>query len=228
MRDNGPGDAHALLLATGKLPRVVIGSIGQVDRLQRDLHDGLGPQLATLGMQLEVARGLVGDSPDAVSLLEKLSAETQAAITDIRRLVYDLRPPALGQLGLAGALREYVAGQTSGTNGPRITVEGPDALPPLPAAVEVAAFRIAQEAVANCIRHAGAKNCRIILEVNGALRLEIADNGPGLPPAVVHGVGLASMRERAAELGGECRIESSPGGGVRVIAVFPLPMDHHP
>ena len=208
--------------------QLVIAREEERRRLQRDLHDGLGPQLATLGMQLEVARGLVGDSPDAVSLLEKLSAETQAAITDIRRLVYDLRPPALGQLGLAGALREYVAGQTSGTNGPRITVEGPDALPPLPAAVEVAAFRIAQEAVANCIRHAGAKNCRIILEVNGALRLEIADNGPGLPPAVVHGVGLASMRERAAELGGECRIESSPGGGVRVIAVFPLPMDHHP
>ena len=203
-------------------------------RLQRDLHDGLGPQLATLSMQLDVARRLAAESsPDAANLLGRLSADTQTAIADIRRLVYDLRPPALDQLGLAGALREYVAGQKNGNAGLRVTVEAPDALPPLPAAVEVAAYRIAQEAVANCLRHAKATECSIRLAIDSDLTLEISDNGRGLPSGVggqepASGVGLVSMRERAAELGGECRIESAPGGGTRVIVTFPLPEGPHP
>ena len=199
-------------------------------RLQRDLHDGLGPQLATLSMQLDVARRLVAeDSPKAADLLGQLSTDTQMAIADIRRLVYDLRPPALDQLGLVGALREYVAGQQNGNLGPPITIEAPDALPPLPAAVEVAAYRIVQEAVANSLRHARATECAIRLSLDDGLILVIRDNGRGLPPAVVgeqksaSGVGLVSMRERAAELGGECRIELAPGGGTRVVAHFPLP-----
>ncbi|HRN68723.1 MAG TPA: GAF domain-containing sensor histidine kinase [Promineifilum sp.] len=203
-------------------------------RLQRDLHDGLGPQLATLSMQLDVARRLAAEgSPEAAELLGRLSGETQAAIADIRRLVYGLRPPALDQLGLAGALREYVAGQNQGTSGTRVTVEAPDALPPLPAAVEVAAYRIAQEAVANCLRHAHATECLINLNVREELSLEIRDNGRGLPSAVggresAFGVGLVSMRERAAELGGVCRIESAPGGGTRVMAIFPLLQEPQP
>lgn len=203
-------------------------------RLQRDLHDGLGPQLATLCMQLDVARLLAAEgSPDATELLGRLSGETQAAIADIRRLVYDLRPPALDQLGLVGALREYVAGQKNGNAGLRVTVEAPDALPPLPAAVEVAAYRIAQEAVANCLRHAKATECSIRLAIDSDLTLEISDNGRGLPSGVggqepASGVGLVSMRERAAELGGACRIESAPGGGARVIATFPLPEEPLP
>ncbi len=202
-------------------------------RLQRDLHDGLGPQLATLSMQLDVARRLAAEgSPDAADLLGRLSADTQTAIADIRRLVYDLRPPALDQLGLVGALSEYVAGQKNGNAGLRVTVEAPDALPPLPAAVEVAAYRIAQEAVANCLRHAKATGCSIRLAIDSDLTLEISDNGRGLPSGVggqesASGVGLISMRERAAELGGACRIESAPGGGTRVVAVFPLSEEPH-
>lgn len=203
-------------------------------RLQRDLHDGLGPQLATLSMQLDVARRLAAEgSPEAAELLGRLSGETQAAIADIRRLVYGLRPPALDQLGLAGALREYLAGQDQGTSGTRVTVEAPGALPPLPAAIEVAAYRIAQEAVANCLRHAHATECLINLNVREELSLEIRDNGRGLPSAVggresASGVGLVSMRERAAELGGVCRIESAPGGGTRVMAIFPLLQEPQP
>jgi signal transduction histidine kinase len=194
-------------------------------RLQRDLHDGLGPQLASLSMQLEVARNLVGaDSAEAISLLAKLSAETNMAIADIRRLVYDLRPLSLDQLGLAGALQEFVAGQPNGT-GPRVTLDAPPDLPPLPAAIEVAAFRIVQEAVTNCLRHARANQCHVRLAVNGELILEIRDDGQGLRDKNMSGVGLASMRERAAELGGECWIESLPRGGTRVTATFPLPKD---
>lgn len=217
---------------TGHLQRsreqLVLAREEERRRLQRDLHDGLGPQLAALGMQLEVARSLAVDSPDAAALLAKLAAETQHAIADIRRLVYDLRPPALDQLGLVGALREYVGGPLN-AGGPRVIVEAPSALPPLPAAVEVAAYRIVQEAVANCRRHAAAATCRVTLAVaKSALRVAVEDDGRGLPPAVIPGLGLASMRERAAELGGECRIESTPGRGTRVSAAFPLPEGDKP
>jgi signal transduction histidine kinase len=197
-------------------------------RLQRDLHDGLGPQLAALSMQLDVARRLTAeDSPDAADLLGRLSADTQTAIADIRRLVYDLRPPALDQLGLVGAVREFAAGHGDGY-GPRLMVDAPQSLPPLPAAVEVAAYRIVQEAVTNCLRHAEAHTCRILLHINGGLQVEVIDDGRGLPPAAVSGVGLASMQERAAELGGQCHIESTPGGGTQVVAIFPLPPESHP
>ena len=217
---------------TGHLQRsreqLVLAREEERRRLQRDLHDGLGPQLAALGMQIDVARGLAVDSPEAAALLARLSAEAQAAIADIRRLVYDLRPPSLDQLGLVGAVREYVAGRNNGSAAPRLIVDTPDTLPPLPAAVEVAAYRIIQEAVANCARHAAAESCRITLRINGGLSVDVSDNGRGLPRVVVPGIGLASMRERAAELGGECRIESTPGGGTRVSAVIPLPENAQP
>jgi signal transduction histidine kinase len=237
--DNIAQQAGAAVYAaqlTGHLQRsreqLVLAREEERRRLQRDLHDGLGPQLAALGMQLDVARGLAAGSPEAAALIGRLSAETQTAIADIRRLVYDLRPPALDQLGLVGAVREYVAGQSNGS-GPRLTVDAPETLPPLPAAIEVAAYRIVQEAVANCLRHAAAETCRITLSINRALHVEITDDGRGLPPAVggqesASGVGLASMRERAAELGGECRVESVPGHGTQVVATFPLPEEPRP
>ena len=132
---------------------------------------------------------------------------------------------------IVGRVHDIVASGVRPENagGPHVTVEAPDALPPLPAAVEVAAYRVAQEAVANCRQHAGASTCRVALAaVNQELRLEIQDDGRGLPPAVEAGIGLTSMRERAAELGGECRIDSSPGRGVSVSAVFPLPEGNQP
>ena len=231
--DNIAQQAGAAVYAdqlTGHLQRsreqLVLAREEERRRLQRDLHDGLGPQLATLSMQLDVARRLAAaGSPGAIDLLAQLSADTQTAMADIRRLVYNLRPPALDQLGLVGALREYAAGQKNGNPGPRVTVDAPDALPPLPAAVEVAAYRIVQEAIANCLRHAHATECAIHLTVASGLTLEIRDNGCGLPSGFVAGVGLASMRERAAELGGACRIEAAPGGGTQVVATFPLPED---
>jgi signal transduction histidine kinase len=197
-------------------------------RLRRDLHDGLGPQLATLTLKLDAARNLLGREPQvADALLAGLKAQVQAAISDIRRLVYALRPPALDELGLIPALRE---GATShGQNGLNVSVEAPDGdgLPPLPAAVEVACYRIAQEAMTNVARHAGARNClvRISLDAEaGVLDLEVTDDGIGLPEDRRAGVGLSSMRERAAELGGTCAAQSlGPAGGTRVLARLPLP-----
>jgi len=190
-------------------------------RLRRDLHDGLGPQLATLTLKLDAARNLLSQEPKAAdTLLTELKTETKAAISDIRRLVYDLRPPALDELGLIPAIREQATNY--GHDGLNVSVEAPKDLPPLPAAVEVAAYRIAQEALTNVVHHAKARACHVRLSVGDGLELEITDDGVGLPEDRHAGVGLSSMRERSAELGGTFVAESAPEGGTRVLARLPL------
>lgn len=163
--------------------------------------------------------------PDAAEdLLVDLKTQAQDAISDIRRLVYALRPPALDDLGLIGALRETAA--QYGQNGLNVSVEASEDLSPLPAAVEVAAYRIAQEAITNVVRHAGARTCVVSLVINGdarALRFEVRDDGRGLARSSGAGVGFSSMRERAAEVGGSVVIEPALGGGTRVRAALPLP-----
>ncbi len=192
-------------------------------RLRRDLHDGLGPQLATLTLKLDAARNLISQEPQAAdTLLAGLKAQTQTAISDIRRLVYGLRPPTLDDLGLVPAIREQATNYSQ--NGLNLSVEAPQELPPLPAAVEVAAYRIVQEALTNASRHARASECRIRFSIGDELELGITDNGIGLPEDRRAGVGLSSMRERAAELGGTCTVVPlGPAGGTRVLARLPLP-----
>jgi signal transduction histidine kinase len=191
-------------------------------RLRRDLHDGLGPQLASVTLKLDAARNLLGQDPAATgTLLADLKTQTQAAIADIRRLVYDLRPPALDDLGLVSALREQI-GQYQ-YNQLSIRIDAPENLPPLPAAVEVAAYRIVQEALTNVLRHADAHVCIVSLGVGNGLYLDIRDDGRGLAADRRAGVGLSSMRERATELGGNCEIGPAPGGGTCVMAWLPLP-----
>jgi signal transduction histidine kinase len=190
-------------------------------RLRRDLHDGLGPQLASLTLTIAAARELLRQDVDAADrLLQELAIHTQAAIADIRRVVYDLRPPVLDDLGLVLALREQAAHYSQA--GLQITITAPDNLPPLPAAVEVAAYRIVQEALTNVVRHAQARTCTVCLSLGAALAVEIRDDGGGLPPSGRAGVGLTSMRERTAELGGTCQIESEPGRGMCIRARLPL------
>jgi signal transduction histidine kinase len=193
-------------------------------RLRRDLHDGLGAQLAGLTVQAGVLRSLIPRDPAAAEqLAAELRGELKAAIADIRRLVYDLRPPALDELGLAGALQRLA--EAGGSEGLRITVESPAELPPLPAAVEVAVYRIAQEALANVVRHAQARCCTVRLAVTpDAVVVEVQDDGVGLPAEPGRaGVGSASMRERAAEMGGECALQPAPAGGTLVRARLPRP-----
>jgi signal transduction histidine kinase len=199
-------------------------------RLRRDLHDGLGPQLATLTLKVDAARNYLQPEPKTVPtesikaaehLLVELKEQIQEAIHDVRRLAHDLRPPALDQLGLVPALREYAAQNSA--NGLLITVDAPEILPPLTAAVEVAAYRIVLEAMTNAVRHAHARQCNVTLSVvNDILWLEIADNGVGLPGHAPPGVGLSSMRERTDELGGTFDLQSAPAEGVRVSIRLPL------
>src|SRR6266542_4506513 len=196
-------------------------------RLRRDLHDGLGPALAAHTLKVGAARALLPpDAQAADHLLAELEDDIEVALADIRRLVYELRPPALDELGLLGAIRESAAqyAPAAGRGGQlTVRVEAPERLPPLPAAVEVAAYRIVQESLANIVRHADARSCRVELAVDSALHLTIVDDGVGLPTTRRAGVGLMSMRERAAELGGTCVIESAPAAGTCVRAELPLP-----
>jgi signal transduction histidine kinase len=190
-------------------------------RLRRDLHDGLGPQLASQALTLTAASKLLRQDADATeALLLDARRHAQEAITDIRRVIYALRPPSLDDLGLLGALREQsVHYQTSGV---QITIQAPATLGTLPAAVEVACFRIVQEALTNVVRHAQARTCVVTLVLEDTLQLAVIDDGCGMPEEHRAGVGLTSMRERAAELGGTCVIEPAPGGGTRVYTQLPL------
>jgi signal transduction histidine kinase len=186
-------------------------------RLRRDLHDGLGPRLAGLLLKLETARNRLAHDSLAETLLSDLITSTQEAVADIRRLVYALRPPALDALGLLPALQEQVLQYSD--QGPyeiHISLEAPEYLPPLSAAVEVAIYRIAQEALTNVVRHSSASRCAVrlaLVEQTSSLDLTIEDNGRGLAPAGSAGVGLASMRERAEELGGTFEVKRPPAGG---------------
>ena len=207
-------------------------------RIRRDLHDGLGPTLAAIGLRAELAADLATRDPEqARRVLGEMRDEVRGAIGDIRRLVDELRPPALDELGLAGALRDQAVRLGPGL---AVDVVAPDPLPELPAAVEVAALRIAVEAMTNAARHSGARMCLVRIGVasvpdetrplDGArggapasiLEIEVVDDGRGLPPAVRPGIGLVSMRERAAEVGGTCEIGPGDDGGTRVLAHLPL------
>jgi signal transduction histidine kinase len=191
-------------------------------RLRRDLHDGLGPTLASLTMQIDTARALMDDDPaTSAELLAEAQGQLKATLGSVRQLVYGLRPPALDQLGLAPAIREQAA-RHAAPHGLTVIVEAPETFPALPAAVEVAAYYIAVEALANVCRHAGATRCSISLRLEGSLRMQVRDDGAGLPEGYRAGVGLQSMRERAAELGGGCVVESPPGGGTLISAWLPL------
>jgi signal transduction histidine kinase len=192
-------------------------------RLRRDLHVGLGAQLAGLNVQTGTLRRVIPCDPDAADeLVVELREELRGAISDIRRLVYDLRPPALDDLGLVEALRQLAERYDSKDEPLRVAVEAPEDLTNLPAAVEVAVYRITQEALTNVARHARAKTCVVRLAVNDNVALEIVDDGVGMPSGRSAGVGLSSMHERAEELGGGCTVEALPEGGTRVLARLPL------
>jgi signal transduction histidine kinase len=217
--------AHAALLTEdlrASRERLVTAREEERRRLRRDLHDGLGPALAAIGMRAGAAESLVRDDPErAARLLAELQAEVSAAVVDVRRLVDALRPPAIDEVGLVGALR-LAADRLESPGSPRLEVEADGGLPDLPAAVEVAAYRIGTEAMTNAVRHAAAATCSLRLVGGDDLTVVVEDDGRGIPTEHRTGVGLVSMRERAAELGGECRVEPRPGGGTRVVARLPL------
>jgi signal transduction histidine kinase len=192
-------------------------------RLRRDLHDGVGPQLAALMLELETASDLVSDNAEASALMGKLSKRAREIVSVVRHSVHALRPPALDELGLVEALKERA--MQYGPAGLRVSVEDPEELSHLPAAVEVACYRIAQEALANVVRHARASHCSIRIRLDqeaGALSVEVEDDGRGIRDDDRAGVGMSSMRERTEELGGKCSVVPLAGGGTLVRALLPF------
>jgi signal transduction histidine kinase len=192
-------------------------------RLRRDLHDGIGPTLAGLTLGLDTARARAADQPALTELLGKLKAETQRAVTDVRRIVYGLRPPALDDFGLIGSLREEVGRLQYEAPALTVTLDAPDnEAPDLPAATEVACYRIVTEALTNITRHALATKCTVRIRLDDQdLDVEVRDDGVGLPEGWRAGVGITSMRERVAELGGDIVIEPALPHGTRINARMP-------
>ena len=220
--------AHATAL-TRDLQRsresLVIAREEERRRIRRDLHDGLGPALAGIALGLEAARMTLARDPDrAAAAMTQLKDEVQSSIADVRRLVYALRPAALDRLGLVPAVEEYAA--RLGEGGAIVVEVSAPELPPLPAAIEVAAYRIATEALTNVVRHSGARTSSVSFRIDGAdLRLEVDDDGVGPDPGPRSrdtGVGMSAMTERAAELGGSCSVLPRTDGGTSVVAVLPL------
>jgi signal transduction histidine kinase len=188
-------------------------------RLRRDLHDGLGSAIAAISVQLQAAVHALDRDPQRVRpLLLGASDGAHNVLDDVRRLVYGLRPPSLDAFGLLGAVREH-ATSLGGPGAPQFEVRAEE-LGELPAAVEVAALRIAQEAMTNVVHHAHARSCVVELSCNGTLTVSVRDDGIGFG-GQTSGVGLMSMRERAGELGGSVSVNTTPGGGTEILALLP-------
>jgi two-component system, NarL family, sensor kinase len=190
-------------------------------RMRRELHDGLGPVLAGLRLTIGTARRIAGsDLAAADAMLADAQDDAKSAAEDVRRLAHDLRPPALDDLGLIAALRDRL--ERLVPQDCLLDLNAVDAPDQLPAAVEVAAYRICCEAVLNVARHARARHCDVTLRADGStLALTVADDGVGFRPGTA-GIGLRSLRERAEELSGAVEIGARAGGGTLVEARLPL------
>lgn len=195
-------------------------------RLRRDLHDGIAPTLASLAQRLDAAAALVHNNPEqANAMLIEIKAQVRATVAEIRRLVYALRPPVLDEFGLAAAIREH-AERISRPDTFQVALDVPERFPALPAAIEVAAYRIVLEALTNVTRQGNAHSCWVRVALIGSgerqtLCLEIEDDGTGAPGQA--DINIASMQERAAELGGLCTMQTEPSAGTRISAWLPLP-----
>jgi signal transduction histidine kinase len=217
---------HAVLLSQElqrSRERLVATREEERRRLRRDLHDGLGPILTAVTLKADAARSALDTAPDrADALLVELRGDANQAIGDLRRVIYDLRPAALDELGLLGALSQQM--DRFARQGLAITLDAPPALPVLPAAVEVAAYRIIAEALTNIARHAHAQHVSITVAIDGSLSVAVQDDGTASTANGDRwrpGVGLLSMAERVAEVGGTLQAGPTPAGG-RVYASLPL------
>ncbi|MFD3621052.1 sensor histidine kinase [Streptomyces sp. NPDC058676] len=204
--------------------RVVTALEEERRRMRRDLHDGLGPTLTGIAYNADAAANLITADPDrAMETLRGLRADAGDAITEIRRIVYGLRPKALDEFGLTGAIRQRISHLSSASGQPlTVTINTPAVLPPLPAAVEVVAYRVAIEAVTNIARHANVTTATVTLVLTDtpSLRLSIADGGCCTHPWT-HGVGIQSMHERAEQIGGTLTVSTTPQGAT-ITADLPL------
>jgi signal transduction histidine kinase len=212
------------------LDRVLHAREEERRRLRQELHDSVGPILAGISLGLHAAQRVMHTDPQqADQLVTHLEQELQTAIGEVRRLFEALRPPALDQLGLVPAIKEHIdllAARigTAGDDTTQVSIELDVAgdLVSLPAIVEVAAYRIVCEALTNVARHSAARVCTVTLRRDKGLRVEVTDDGVGIGARPGRGLGLGSMRERAAELGGTFVVDAPTTGGTRIVAWLPI------
>lgn len=190
------------------------------ERLAHDLHDSVSQSLYSLTLLAEAARRLIraGEAERAADHLTRLGETAHDALKEMRLLVYRLRPPALEQEGLVGAIQQRL-GAVERRAGVKAHLLVSDTIK-LPAPVEEGLYRITQEALNNALKHAMASSVSVHIQVvDGRVGLEVSDNGVGFDPEAPdhrEGMGLASMRERAKKLGGTLGVASTPGQGTRV------------
>ena len=207
------------LEALRRLDRLTLVRAEERARLQRDLHDSLGPMLGSIAMRAEAARNLLAASAppaDVDRVLDGIGTDTEQAVDEVRRIIEELGPSALADADLVTALAELVEGYR--TAGLDVRLAGQDDLPPLRPATEIALYRVVSEALRNVHRHARATSCVVRLDVDGDdVLLEVVDDGVGLQgkPA---GVGRRAMAERVAAVGGALHLDERDGGGVRLTA----------
>lgn len=199
-------------------------------RMRHDLHDGLGPTLTGIAYSADAAANLLRSAPDdALEILHYLRGDAGEAIAEIRRIVYGLRPRALDELGLVGAVRQQVSHLRAADGRVlTVTIHAPEDMPELPAAVEVATYRMTVEAVTNVARHSGAAEATITfaLAPGPALRVEVHDRGRATT-TWTPGVGLRSMRDRVEQIGGTLTLHAGADGST-VTATIPMDGDGHP
>ena len=199
-------------------------------RIRKDLHDGVGPKLALLSMNLEVIKELIAEDPaSAGRLVDSARTRAHEAISEVRHVVSNLRPAVLDELGLEEALGmlteqtvEAHRHDKAGTFEVTLVAEPAEGVGPLPAAVEVAAYRIISEALNNASRHAQATRIWVRIRFDDPLWISVHDNGHGILADAKLGTGIASITDRASELGGTASVQRAPGGGTLVTATIPL------
>jgi two-component system NarL family sensor kinase len=191
--------------------QLVIAREQERQRLHRDLHDGLGPSLGAAVLSLDAIRkSLPEGTPKTAAMIDTMKAGLRESVADVRRVIYELRPPALDELGLVGAIARQATALGHHGN-MKLELIAPNDLPRLEPALEVAAYRLTSEALNNAVRHSHANHVTVDITLNGALRIAVTDDGIGMQPDSVAGIGLSSMRQRAEELGGTFSITSTHG-----------------
>jgi signal transduction histidine kinase len=200
---------------------VVLAAAQELSRIAREIHDGVAQSIYMLSLNLEAAADAASGEPEAGDRLRRLVGLAKQTLLEVRHYIFDLKPLLDGEAGIAAALRNQ-AREFTAVSGLPVTVEVIGDERPLAAAGSAALFRIAQEALANVYRHAGASSASLRLEFRAdAVVLEVRDDGAGLPAAVAHGRGLRNMEQRARDLWGTLVVERAAEGGTVVRAVLP-------
>ncbi|MGH9003122.1 MAG: sensor histidine kinase, partial [Acidimicrobiia bacterium] len=214
-------DAQAAELAASRA-RIVLAQDAERRRVERNIHDGAQQELVAMIAKLRVARELVGRDPqDAVATLEELQGDAQAALRGIRELAQGIHPSVLADQGLVAAVEDrsarlplqVVVVADEATRGRRF-----------PDPVEVAAFFVVSEALANVLKHSGAARATVTFRrEGGSLLVEVSDDGSGFDAAAPQGSGLTHLADRVGAIGGRLQVRSAPGSGSTVAAVLPIP-----